>query len=269
MGETFTIRNLADIEAIEKVPFAERVTESNTYELISKGAAINPAAIAMSFIADGEAFQSPQRVTYGEFIAKIRQTANMLADMGVGPQDVVTYLLPNLPQTHFVLWGAETVGIANPINPMLEADTIKEICQAAGTKVLVALGDLPGVDIWPKVEAIRKEIPSLEKVVRVMGPSDEAEGIVGFEETVGALCRRPLDVRSRHPTRRYRIALSHRRYHGPAQIGQAQPFQRSGVDMGSQGRHRAAAGRSRNGRAAPLPLQWYMCHRSASLCIGW
>ncbi len=184
MGETFTIRNLADIEAIEKVPLHERVTEKSTYELIGKGAAINPDATAMSFILDGERFQEPIRVTYGQFMAKIRQTANMLADWGVGPTDVVTYLLPNLPQTHFVLWGAETVGIANPINPMLEADTIKEICQAAGTKVLVALGDMPGVDIWPKVEQIRKSIPSLEKVVRVMGPTDEAEGIFSYEETV-------------------------------------------------------------------------------------
>ena len=120
MGETFTIRNLADIEAIEKVPLHERVTEKSTYELISKGAAINPDATAMSFILDGERFQEPIRVTYGQFMAKIRQTANMLADWGVGPTDVVTYLLPNLPQTHFVLWGAETAGIANPINPMLE-----------------------------------------------------------------------------------------------------------------------------------------------------
>lgn len=184
MGETFTIRNLSDIETIEKVPLRERVTEKSTYELIGKGAAINPDATAMSFILDGERFQEPIRVTYGQFMAKIRQTANMLADWGVGPTDVVTYLLPNLPQTHFVLWGAETAGIANPINPMLEADTIKEICQAAGTKVLVALGDMPGVDIWPKVEQIRKSIPSLEKVVRVMGSSDEAEGIFSYEETV-------------------------------------------------------------------------------------
>ncbi len=184
MGETFTIRNLADIEAIEKVPISQRIKARSTYELIGAGAAINPEAIAMSFIADGEKYQTPLRVTYGQFMAKIRQTANMLADLGVGPKDVVTYLLPNLPQTHFVLWGAETAGIANPINPMLEAGVIKEICQAAGTKVLVALGDMPGSDIWPKVEAIRKSIPSLKAVVRVMGPSNTADGIYGYEETV-------------------------------------------------------------------------------------
>ena len=184
MGESFTIRNLSDIEAIEKVPFSQRIKAKSTYELIGNGAAINPEAIAMSFIADGDRYQTPQRVTFGQFMTKIRQTANWLAELGVGPTDVVTYLLPNLPQTHFVLWGAETAGIANPINPMLEAVTIKEICQAAGTKVLVALGEMPGSDIWPKVEAIRKAIPSLKAVIRVMGPSDPAEKIYGYEETV-------------------------------------------------------------------------------------
>jgi fatty-acyl-CoA synthase len=178
------IRTVADIEAIEKTPITERFAEKSTFELISKGAAIDPDAMAMSFLANGDAWQDPLQVTYGQFIVKIRQTANMLADMGIGPTDVVTYLLPNLPQTHFVLWGAEAAGIANPINPMLEAETIREICQAAGTKVLVALGAFPGTDIWTKVEAIRKGIPSLEKVIRVMGPSDADDGIYGFEETV-------------------------------------------------------------------------------------
>jgi fatty-acyl-CoA synthase len=184
MSERFTIRNLSDIEAIESVPLSQRVHEKSTYELIGKGAAVNPDAVAMSFIMAGKAYQQPQQVTYRQFMGKIRQTANMLADMGVRPTDVVTYLLPNLPQTHFVLWGAETAGIANPINPMLEAATIKEICQAAGTRVLVALGDFPGSDIWSKVEVIRKSIPTLKAVIRVMGPSDEVEGIYGYEETV-------------------------------------------------------------------------------------
>ena len=39
---------------------------------------------------------------------------------GVGARDVVTYILPNLPQTHFTLWGAETAGIANPLTPARE-----------------------------------------------------------------------------------------------------------------------------------------------------
>ncbi|MBW1925439.1 MAG: AMP-binding protein, partial [Deltaproteobacteria bacterium] len=184
MQEEFIIRNVEDVAEIEKVPLEERLGPLNTFDLIARGAEIDPEAVAITFLKDGDSYKEPQQITYAEFMGKIRQTANMLADLGVGPKDVVTYLLPNLPQTHYVLWGGETAGIANPINPMLEAETIREICEAAGTKVLVALGDLPGTDIWPKVEAIRKRIPTLKSVIRVMGPSDEAEGIYGFEETL-------------------------------------------------------------------------------------
>ncbi len=182
METVYKIENLADIEALEKVPLEERIREKNTYDLLEKGAYINPNAMALTFLKSGEAWETPVRFTYRDFMGKIRQTANLFHDLGVGPQEVVTYLLPNLPQTHFVLWGGEAVGIANPVNPLLEAATIRDICQAAGTKVLVALGPVPGSDIWAKVEAIRKEIPTLKQVVQVMGPGREAEGIIGYEE---------------------------------------------------------------------------------------
>lgn len=184
MTNEMIIRNLKDIEEIEKVPFSERTNISNTYELLEKGAAINPDGVAISFLMNGDSYLQPSQVLYRDFIGKIRQTANMLHDLGVGPNDVVTYLLPSLPQTHYTLWGSEAVGIANPINPLLEADTIRDICIAAKTKVIVALGEFLGTDIWEKVEAIRKNIPSLKKVVRVMGATDEDQGIWGFEEMV-------------------------------------------------------------------------------------
>ncbi len=184
MESIFTVRGLSDIEKIEKIPLSDRVKERSTYELIERGAKIHPDGVAMTFLQDGNHIDTPERITYRQFMGKIRQTANLFADLGVGKKDVVTYLLPSLPQTHYVLWGAETAGIASPVNPLLEAQTIKEICQAAGTKVLVALGEVPGSDIWQKVDAIRGDIPSLKAVVRVMGGSDEANGIYGFEETV-------------------------------------------------------------------------------------
>ncbi len=182
MTEIFRIAGVADIENIEKVPLSERVKEKSTYELIEKGTSLNPESVAISFLKDGDSFDQPQQITHKQLMIKIRQTANMLHDLGVGPDDVVTYLLPNLPQTHYVLWGAEAVGIINPINPMLEPATIKDICNSAKTKVLVALGDLPGSDIWQKVEKIRKEIPSLKYVLKVMGKDEKAKGIFGFEE---------------------------------------------------------------------------------------
>ncbi|ACN15207.1 FadD5 [Desulforapulum autotrophicum HRM2] len=184
MEQGYTIRNVADIKKIETTPVSELVIEKNTYELIRKGAEINPDATAISFLLNGDGYNKPLEISYKEFMGKIRQTANMLHDLGVGPDDVVTYLLPALPQTHYILWGAEAVGIANPINPLLEPETIRDICIAAGTKVLVGLGDFPGSDIWKKVDAIRGQIPTLTSVIRVFGPSDEAEGIYGYDEKV-------------------------------------------------------------------------------------
>ena len=180
----FVIRNLADIAEIEKVPYRQRVPENSTFEILEKGAAINPDATAISFLFNGDAYETPITVPYRQLIGRIRQAANMFHDLGIGPTDVVTYLLPSIPPTHYTLWGAEAAGIANPINPLLEAGTIKDICLAAKTKVLVCLGDLPGTEIWKKVDSIRKEIPTLKAVIRVMGPGDEAEGIYGFDETI-------------------------------------------------------------------------------------
>ena len=184
MSAPITIAKLADIEKIEEISYSERFKATSTYEIISQGAAINPDAPAISFLLNGDAYDQPMEVTHGQLIGRIRQTANLLHDLGVGPTDVVTYLLPNLPHTHFVLWGAEAVGIANPINPMLEPEAIKDICNAAKTKVLVALGEFPGSDIWPKIEGIRKDIPTLKAVIRVMGPSDESENIYGYDEVI-------------------------------------------------------------------------------------
>ncbi len=180
------IRSLEDVEEIETVPLAEWVKETNVYEILVKGSEIAPDKIALNFLLSGDLYEEPVQVSYRDLIGRIRQCAGLFNDMGIGPSDVVTYLLPNIPQTHYVLWGAETAGIVNPINPLLEPATIRDICTAARTKVLVALGEVPGSEIWQKVDSIRKEIPTLEHVVRVMGPSDEKEGITSLDEKMDA-----------------------------------------------------------------------------------
>ncbi|HDM08984.1 MAG TPA: acyl-CoA synthetase, partial [Desulfobacteraceae bacterium] len=149
------VTSLADIEAFEKTPIEERLQFMNTYDMIKHGASIDPNAKAISFFLTGEDYNNPTEITYTQLLKNITRAANMFHDMGVRPGDVISYLLPNLPQTHYVLWGGEAAGIVNPINPMLEPSTISEICRSAGTKVLVALGEFPGSEIWDKVMAIR------------------------------------------------------------------------------------------------------------------
>jgi len=178
------IITVADIEEFEKTPIEDRLEFFNTYDMIKHGTAIDPEATAISFILSGDTYTDPRQVTYKEFLTQVTRTANLFHDLGIGPRDVISYILPNLPQTHYVLWGGEAAGIVNPINPMLEPSTIHEICQTAGTKILVALGEFPGSDIWQKVLAIRNDLPNLKAIIRVMGPGSENEGIYGYDEII-------------------------------------------------------------------------------------
>jgi acyl-CoA synthetase (AMP-forming)/AMP-acid ligase II len=139
------IATLADVAAFEKTPYEQRVTDPSTYHQIVKSAMNGPDDPAISFIASGNDFANPVKITYAQLLGRINQTANLFHELGVGTEDTVSYLLPNLPQTFFTLWGAEAVGVANPINPLLEPSSIADICRAAGTKILVALGEVPVV----------------------------------------------------------------------------------------------------------------------------
>ena len=179
------IRNLHDIEAIEQTPLEERIHVKNTYEMILQGARGHEDKVALYFFLKGEDYANPVKVTYRQLVGRIHQTANMLRDFGFGPDDVATMLLPNVPQAHFAIWGTEAAGIINPINPLLEPKAIANIMNAAKAKVLFTLGPVPGTDIWQKVEAIRKEVPTLEAIFQVMGPGNEADGIYNYDETVG------------------------------------------------------------------------------------
>ena len=68
-------------------------------------------------------------VTYRQLLGWIYQVANMLFELGVGPNHADSLLLPNLLQTHFALWGADKrPGIVNPVNPLLEPGQIAAIC---------------------------------------------------------------------------------------------------------------------------------------------
>ncbi|MEZ5730570.1 MAG: AMP-binding protein, partial [Burkholderiaceae bacterium] len=150
-----SLASAADVEAIEAVPLRERLAALNTYDAIRVGAARDPNAPAIEFLPNADPTDTPITISHGQFVARVTQTANLLHSLGVGPNDVVSFLLPLVPQSFFVLFGAEAAGIANPVNPMLEPHQLAEILRAADTKVLVTLGPTTGADIWEKVEKIR------------------------------------------------------------------------------------------------------------------
>jgi fatty-acyl-CoA synthase len=153
--------------------------------MILRSAELYPDQPALHFVPGGTASEDPLTLSYQQLISMIRQTANTFFELGVGRDDVVSFLLPNLPQTQSTLWGAETAGIVNPINPFLEPQSIIDIATVAGTKIVVTVGPSLSDEIWTKVEQIRDHVPSLKWVLQIGGPGDEAAGILDFDAAIG------------------------------------------------------------------------------------
>lgn len=160
------VANIHDVLAIEKLESPAHLP-SSTYEMICRGAAIDPSAPALSFFATVESYRAADCWTYGDLMRDITRTANMFARMGVQRDSVVAYLLPNLPETHFVIWGAETAGIVCAINPLLESEAIGELLIASGASVLVTLAPFPGVDLWEKIQRVLDKVTALRDLVLV------------------------------------------------------------------------------------------------------
>ncbi|RMH84537.1 acyl-CoA synthetase [Pseudomonas sp. AOB-7] len=195
------IRTLQDIEQIEKTPLSARDLPTSTYELIRRTAVAQPDTPALSFILQGDGEEQPLRLSYAELLGKITQTANAFHRLGLRPGKAVSFLLPNLPQTHFTIWGGEAAGIVNAINPLLEPEHIAELIHASDSELLVTLAPFPGTDLWAKVEALRGQLPALKAVLCVdlanllPEPQRSAlkaqrgalpDGVLDFDETIAA-----------------------------------------------------------------------------------
>jgi len=166
-----TLRYLSDIEALECTPLLDVDLPPSTYQMLLRSAHLHADRPALSFFADMQQLRSPRTWTYRQLLAQIHRVANALHRRGYGADDVLAYVLPNLPQTHFVLWGGEANGIVLAVNPQLSAEAISQLLQAANAKVVVTLAPAPGNPLGHKVAQAVALTRGAELLVRV-APGD-------------------------------------------------------------------------------------------------
>ncbi|UCR84432.1 acyl-CoA synthetase [Pseudomonas chlororaphis] len=168
MTAPISLARLSDIQALEQQqPLAQRNLPASTYELLQRSASRFGERTALTFLPQGSLQDQPWNISYAELFAQVTRTANALHRLGIRPGKAVSFLLPNLPQTHYVIWGGEAAGIVNAINPLLEPEHIAELVRASGTTVLVTLAPFPGTDLWQKVANLRERLPELEAIVTI------------------------------------------------------------------------------------------------------
>ncbi|WP_150588779.1 acyl-CoA synthetase [Pandoraea eparura] len=160
------ISNRNDVLAIEAQGLPGDLPVS-TYEMICRGAAIDPSAPALSFFLTADSHCNAECWTYSELVRDITRTANAFTRLGATSRSVIAYVLPNLPETHFVIWGGQAAGITCAVNPLLEGESIAELLNAAGATLLVTLAPFPGTDLWEKIHPVLRRVPTLEHLVLV------------------------------------------------------------------------------------------------------
>ena len=177
-------RTLEDIERLERVPLAKRLAVGSTYALLQKAVASNPEQPARCFVPLGDQSQPGEALTALAFLGKVHQTANLLADLGMGPQDVIALLLPDVLEKELLLWGGQAAGIVCPIPAWLPALQIVGLLQAAKAKVLVAPSPSVNQELWQKTEQVRRQVKSIALVLQVQGPGNERDAAYAFNALV-------------------------------------------------------------------------------------
>ncbi len=178
LSENTPLRTIQDIGRLEHIPLATRLAAGSTYELLRETALRKPNALCSLSAACPS---SPDgMITAQNFLGKLHQTANLLADLGIGPQDIFALLLPDLFETHLLLWGGQATGIVCPLPTWLPTEQVVELLQSVKAKVLVAPGPQVSQELWQKAELVRMQVKSIHMLLQIRGPGKEQNMTYAF-----------------------------------------------------------------------------------------
>ncbi|APX10914.1 acyl-CoA synthetase [Tateyamaria omphalii] len=163
-----TYAGFADRDAIEnEMPWEERDVAKTLFGMLSDTAEKFPNHNAVSFQIFSDPKSKAETLTWTQLQGRTAQCANMLRTHGIGPKDVVAYVLPNATETIVALLGGATAGIVNPINPLLDAEQIGAILRETGAKAVITLRAFPKTDVAQKTTEAVKLAPNVKTVLEV------------------------------------------------------------------------------------------------------
>src|SRR4029450_1297328 len=100
---------------IEAVPLAARGLPKSTYALLARAATRWPDDTAITGLPDAAREREPLQRTFGEPLADVHRTANLLHRLGVRRGDAVALLAPNCAELITATLAAQLAGVAAPL----------------------------------------------------------------------------------------------------------------------------------------------------------
>lgn len=160
--------SLADVRAIEaEGAWADLDVAHTMYDFLSRAKAAHGSRPAISYQLLSDPAAPARTLSWSALHIEVTRTANLFRSLGVGPKDVVAYVLPNAMETAVTLLAGCVAGIVNPINPLLEPQQISAILRETNAKVVVTLKSFPKTDLAQKVAEAVKYAPGVKTVIEV------------------------------------------------------------------------------------------------------
>ena len=123
--------------------------------------------------------EDAHRLTAAEIDRQARALASALQKRGLETGDVVSFELPNWPETVVIDLACTMLGlVCNPIIPIYRDAEVSYILRDAGTKAVFIPTSFRNFDYAEMIARHRENLPDLEHVITVRG---ETEGATGFE----------------------------------------------------------------------------------------
>lgn len=163
-----------DLAAIESISLADRGLPESTYALLSRAARLWPNRRAVAVLPDSTRWTEPSFRTFGELLADVHRTANLLHDLGVRRHDAVTLISPNCDELITATLAAQLAGIAAPINGGLSHDHIAELVRRAGSRVLITAAPELDAATWETAQHLI-DAGIVDKVLLLRPTGDRAD----------------------------------------------------------------------------------------------
>ncbi len=165
---TYRFSNHADVVAVEKKePLGKGWTAKTVYRQLCQTRDKYPQEAAVSFQLKSGPKDKATTLSWTELTREVTRAANLFRSLGVGPTDVVAYLLPTTHETLITLMGGMTAGIVSPINPTLDPEQVAALLRETGAKVLVTMKPFPKTEVAQLAAASVALAPNVETIVEI------------------------------------------------------------------------------------------------------
>lgn len=116
----------------------EKVKDESMFQMLERCNEDNLNTVALDLRTSRNDFKHGLKITYKEYLDKIKETAKALLSLNIKENEIVPLILPNIPESRILIYALNIIGATSyPINFMLPSKTLQNIIDENNVKNLI------------------------------------------------------------------------------------------------------------------------------------